>query len=80
MEILVEDIKKTMSNLKENHGVCCTVYRAMLESRARFEHVLEMMKKWRLDEVAVIETIDLETERLVCFDKFCSYYLGLRGR
>ncbi|MEM2288179.1 MAG: integrase [Sulfolobales archaeon] len=80
-QISIEDVKKTLEFLKENHRPYYTVYRAMLESGARFEHVLEMIRTWRPDEVVVIESIDLETERLVCFDNrgFCRYYLGLRG-
>ncbi|MEM2223964.1 MAG: integrase [Acidilobaceae archaeon] len=80
-QISIEDVKKTLKFLKENHTPYYTVYRAMLESGARFEHVLEMMKTWNPKETVVIESIDLETERLVCFEDrgFCRYYLGLRG-
>ncbi|MEM4554129.1 MAG: integrase [Ignisphaera sp.] len=78
-QISIEDVRKTLKFLKENHRIYYTVYRTMLESGARFKHVLEMIKTWSPNEVAIIESIDLETERLVCFDKFCRYYLGLRG-
>ncbi|MEM1651606.1 MAG: integrase [Sulfolobales archaeon] len=78
-QISLEDVRKTLKFLKENHRLYYTVYRAMLESGARFEHVLEMIRTWNPRETVVIESIDLETERLVCFDKFCRYYLGLRG-
>jgi len=36
----------------------------MLESGARFEHVLEMIRTWSPNEVVAIESIDLETKRL----------------
>ncbi|MEM4676201.1 MAG: integrase [Nitrososphaerota archaeon] len=78
-QISIENVRKTVSYLKENHRLYYTVYRAMLESGARFEHVLEMIKMWNPKEIVLIESIDLETERLVCFDKFCRYYLGLKG-
>ncbi|MEM1701537.1 MAG: integrase [Desulfurococcaceae archaeon] len=78
-QISIEDVRKTVSFLKENHRIYYTVYRAMLESGVRFEHLLEMMKTWNPKEIVLIESIDLETERLVCFDKFCRYYLGLKG-
>ncbi|MEM4665648.1 MAG: integrase [Sulfolobales archaeon] len=78
-QISLEDVRKTLNFLKENHKIYYTVYRAMLESGARFEHVLEMIRTWNPKEIVVIESIDLEVERLVCFDKFCRYYLGLRG-
>ncbi|MEM4976916.1 MAG: integrase, partial [Desulfurococcaceae archaeon] len=78
-QISIEDVRKTLKFLKENHRQYYTVYRAMLESGARFEHVLEMIRTWNPRETVVIESIDLEVERLVCFDRFCRYYLGLRG-
>ncbi|MEM1842696.1 MAG: integrase [Ignisphaera sp.] len=78
-QISIDDVRKTMKFLKENHEVYYTVYRAMLESGVRLKHVLEMIRTWNPKEIVLIETIDLETERLVCFDKFCRYYLGLRG-
>ncbi|MEM3954831.1 MAG: integrase [Sulfolobales archaeon] len=78
-QISLEDVRKTLEFLKENHRLYYTVYRVMLESGVRFEHVLEMIRTWNPRETVVIESIDLETERLVCFDKFCRYYLGLRG-
>ncbi|MEM0006140.1 MAG: integrase [Ignisphaera sp.] len=78
-QISIEDVRKTLEFLKENHRLYYTVYRVMLESGVRFEHVLEMIRTWNPRETVVIESIDLETERLVCFDKFCRYYLGLRG-
>ncbi|MEM4592166.1 MAG: integrase, partial [Sulfolobales archaeon] len=78
-QISIDDVRKTLEFLKENHKTNYSVYRVKLESGARFEHVLEMVGTWRPDEVVVIESIDLETERLVCFDRFCRYHLGLRG-
>ncbi|MEM0006458.1 MAG: hypothetical protein QXJ56_04155 [Ignisphaera sp.] len=38
-----------------------------------------MIRTWRPDEVVVIESIDLETKRLVYFNRFYRYYLGLKG-
>ncbi|GBF09530.1 integrase protein [Aeropyrum pernix] len=53
----------------------------MLESGARYEHVLRIIEMWSLDEVIEIPSVGMETRRLVCFrDKeFCRYYMGLRG-
>ncbi|MEM4004691.1 MAG: integrase [Desulfurococcaceae archaeon] len=50
-QISMEDVRKTLEFLRENHRLYYTVYRAMLESGARFEHVLEMIKTWKPDEV-----------------------------
>ncbi|MEM4810270.1 MAG: integrase, partial [Desulfurococcaceae archaeon] len=38
-QISIEDVRKTVSFLKENHRIYYTVYRAMLESGVRFEHL-----------------------------------------
>jgi len=70
-----------VSFLKENHRLYYTVYRAMLELEARLERVLEMIMARRSKETIIIESIDIETERLACFEdeEFCRYYLGLKG-
>lgn len=51
----------------------------MLESGARFEHVLKMIEGWNPEEVVEIPGVGIETKRLVCFESFCRYYMGLRG-
>ena len=79
--ISLEDVKKTLEFLREKHRAYYAVYRVMLESGARFEHVLRMIEEWRPSEVVEIPGVGLETRKLVCFEKegFCRYYLGLKG-
>ena len=43
--IEIDTVKKTMDHLKERHLLYHVVYRIMLESGARFEHVLLMLEK-----------------------------------
>ncbi|ADM28749.1 integrase protein [Ignisphaera aggregans DSM 17230] len=78
--INLDDVRKTFEFLKNNHQVYYTIYRAMLESGARFEHVLKMIESWSPNEVIEIPGIGIETKRLVCFEDkgFCRYYMGLR--
>jgi len=80
-QISLEDLRKTLAFLKENHQLYYTIYRVMLESGARFEHVLRMFENWSPRETIEIPGLDIVTRRLVCFvDKgFCRYYMGLRG-
>ncbi len=55
-------------------------YRVMLESGARFEHVLLMLEKWSPTETIEVPGTSIVTRRLVCVDSsFCRYYMGLRG-
>jgi len=79
-QINLEDVKKTLEFLKDKHKMYYTVYRVMLESGARFEHVLKMIGSWRPEEVVEIPGVGVETKRLVCFEDkgFCRYYMGLR--
>ncbi|MEM0235986.1 integrase [Thermofilum sp.] len=80
-QITLEDVRKTLNFLREHHELYYVLYRLMLESGARFEHVLEMLRSWSPGKMVFIESIELETEKLVCFEDrgFCRYYLGLRG-
>jgi len=80
-QISLEDVRKTLEFLRSRHPAYYAVYRVMLESGARFEHVLKMIGSWNPDEVVEIREINLETKRLVCFNDrgFCRYYMGLRG-
>ncbi len=48
--IELEDVKRTLEYLKENHQLYYLVYRLMLESGARFEHVLRMLEEWSPEE------------------------------
>jgi len=77
-QINLDDVKKTLEFLKDHHRTHYLVYRIMLESGARFEHVLKMIESWNPDEVVEIPGVGIETKRLVCFDVFCRYYMGLR--
>ncbi|PUA33335.1 MAG: integrase [Zestosphaera tikiterensis] len=80
-QISLEEVKKTLKFLKINHQTYYVVYRVMLESGARFEHVLKMIKEWDPDEVIEIPNVGIESSRLVCFEDsdFCRYYMGLKG-
>ena len=77
-----EDIKRTLEHLKENHKLYYIVYRVMLESGARFEHVLRMLESWNPGERVEIPGTSIITGRLVCFGEreFCRYYMGLREK
>ena len=80
-QISLEDLRKTLAFLKEKHQLYYTIYKAMLESGARFEHVLRMFEKWNPSEVIEIPGLNIITKRLICFEDrgFCRYYMGLRG-
>ena len=80
-QISLEDLKKTLEFLGEKHQLYYTIYRVMLESGARFEHVLKMFEGWSPEEIIEVPGLDIVTKRLVCFEdrSFCRYYMGLRG-
>jgi len=80
-QISLEDVRKTLEFLKGKHKTYYIVYSIMLESGARFEHVLKMIESWSPEEVVEIPEVNIETKRLVCFEDrgFCRYYMGLRG-
>jgi len=71
-----EDIRNTFKFLRENHEIYYIVYRLMLESGARYMHILRMIRDFNPDEY--IETDYGYTKRLVVFDDFARYYLGLK--
>lgn len=79
--ISLEDVRRTLELLGENHPVYYTVYRVMIESGARYTHVLRMIESWDPGGTVEIPGVGVTTERLVCpGDKgFCRYYMGLRG-
>ena len=79
--ISLDDVKRTLVYLGENHELYYLVYRLMLESGLRLSHALLLVKSFSPGELVEIPGVDLETTRLVCFqDKgFCRYYLGVRG-
>jgi len=79
-QISLEDLKKTLEFLREKHQLYYTIYRVMLESGARFEHVLKVFEDWSPEETIEIPGVDIVTKRLVCFEDkgFCRYYMGLR--
>jgi len=80
-KIEIEDVGRTLELLKAKHKVYYVVYRAMLESGARFEHILRMVESWSPSDTVEIPGVNIETRRLVCFEDrgFCRYYMGLRG-
>ena len=76
-----EEVRRTFSFLRERHVIYYAIYRVMLESGARFTHVLKMIEAWNPGEVVEIPGLALPTRRLVVFKDmgFCRYYLGLRS-
>lgn len=76
----MKDVSKTLEYLRERHMAYYTVYRTMLESGARFEHVLGMIELWNPDEKVKIPGTSIVTRRLICFEEqgFRRYYMGLR--
>ncbi len=62
----MDDLKKTLKYLRENHPIYYMVYRLLLESGTRLKHVLEMIKTWDLGETIEVPNIDLVSKRLVC--------------
>ena len=77
----LEDVKKVLNYLKQHHQTYYAIYQAMLESGARFVHVLKMMAEWSPSETVEIPGTGIVSKRLVCFEDrgFCRYYMGLRG-
>jgi len=80
-KVEVEDVKRTLELLESRHQAYYAIYRVMLESGARFEHVLRMSETWSPGDIIEIPGVGVETRRLVCFESkgFCRYYMGLRG-
>jgi len=76
-QISLEDLKKTLAFLKEKHRLYYTIYSVMLESGAKFEHVLKMFENRGPRETIEISGLDIVTKRLVCFEDegFCRYYI-----
>ncbi len=79
--ISLEDVAKTLKYLKGNHEFYYLVYRLMLEGGLRLSHALLLIKSFSPRDLVEIPGVDLETNRLVCFEErgFCRYYLGVRG-
>ena len=75
----LEDLRKTLEYLKQQHRGYYALYRLMLESGARLEHALRMLAEWAPEERVEIPGYGF-TQRLVCLEDqgFCRYYLGLR--
>jgi intergrase/recombinase len=78
--INIEDLVKTLSVLRDNHELYYLVYRLMLEGGLRLSHAIYIIESFNPDEVIEINSLDVETSRLVCFNdkSFCRYYVGLR--
>ena len=79
--INLDDVKKTVEYLRENHEKYYTLYRLMLEGGLRLSHAVVVVRSFSPEEVVEVPGVGLVTKRLVCFhDKgFCRYYVGLRG-
>ena len=80
-QIGLEDVVKTLLYLQQHHEKYYLIYRLMLEGGLRLSHAIHIIKTFSPREVVEIREVNLETQRLVCFqDKgFCRYYVGLRG-
>ena len=74
-----DELVKTLEYLNEHHKGYYVLYRLMLESGARVDHVLRMLAAWQPEEHVEIPGYGF-TPRLVCFEEqgFYRYYLGLR--
>jgi len=77
--INLDDVRKTMEFLKQRHEKYYVLYRLMLESGARLKHAIQVLRTFSPDEVIEIREIDMVTKRLVCFEKHCRYFVGIRG-
>ena len=80
-EYSLEDILRTFEKLYDHNEKLYWFYRLILESGARPEHAAEMLENWNPSEVIRIKELRGRSEpRLVCFDGFCRYYLGIKRR
>jgi intergrase/recombinase len=79
--INLEDVAKTLKYLEGNHELYYLAYRLMLEGGLRLSHALLLIKSFSPRDLVEIPGVDIETNRLVCFEErgFCRYYLGVRG-
>ena len=77
--INLEDVAKTLQHLCQNHEKYYMLYRLMLEGGFRLSHAIHVVKDFKPEEVVEVPTIGLETKRLVCLEKFCRHYVGIRG-
>jgi intergrase/recombinase len=75
------DIIYTFKYLREHHEKYYILYRVLIESGARLEHVLEMINTWNPEERVFVKPLNRIEKRLFCSESFCRYYLGkLEGR
>jgi len=76
----LEDLARTLSTLREEHELYYLIYRLMLEGGLRLSHAAYIVRTFNPEEVVEVPGVDLETERLVCFEGkgFCRYYVGVR--
>ncbi|RLG74436.1 MAG: integrase, partial [Thermoprotei archaeon] len=72
-------LRKTMEFLKQRHELYYLYYLLMYFSGIRLEHVVRLVAEYRPEEVVYVDMMDEYTQRLVCFEKFCRYYLGYKG-
>ncbi len=75
------EIIYTFEYLRKHHERYYILYKVLIESGAREEHVLEMIKTWNPEEKVFVKPLNRFEKRLFCRDGFCRYYLGkLEGR
>ena len=74
-------IRKTFEELYSYNEKLYWFYRLILESGARPEHIAELVANWNPYEIIGIKELRGRSEsRLVCFNEFCRYYLGIKRR
>jgi intergrase/recombinase len=78
--INMQDLQRTMSYLKVNHEKYSMAYRLMLEGGLRLSHTIRLLESWSPNEIIEVNGLDIDTQRLACFEDkgFCRYYLGVR--
>ncbi len=80
-EYSLDEVRRTFEKLYSHNKKMYWFYRLLLESGARPEHAAEMLANWNPDEVVRIKELRGRSEpRLVCFEEFCRYYLGIKRR
>jgi len=79
-QIDMNEVKRTLEFLKQNHRLYYALYRLGIEGGIRIVHALRIVESWNPNETVEIPDIELITGRLVVFkDKgFARYYVGLR--
>jgi len=78
--ISLDDVIKTLSTLRDNHELYYLIYKLMIEGGLRLSHTIYLIKNFKPSEIIELDTLDIDTPRLVCFEDrgFCRYYVGIK--